>query len=84
MVKITFNDERVEAEAIVELGRKIRVYCLPGGIYEIPAGSTALLDELGFSYQIVALCGWLKSICQLILQRTVGEAVYEGKFRRAR
>jgi len=58
LVKITFNDEKAEAEAIVELGRRIRVYCLPGDIYEIPAGSTALLDELGFSYRIVATEGF--------------------------
>jgi hypothetical protein len=54
MVRIKFADDRQEAQGFVALAKRLRVICLPGGIYEFAKSGIKLLDELGIPYQLIA------------------------------
>jgi hypothetical protein len=58
MIRIRFKEEQQEAEAVVELARRGRVYCLLGGLYEVPARSLAVLDQLAIPYEVVRTEGF--------------------------
>ena len=58
MVKIRFPDTDTEAETVVALGTKVRVFCRPGGIYELPATAIPLLNSLGHRYEVLGTEGF--------------------------
>lgn len=51
MVKIQIPDRSERASALVEMGRRGRVICLPDEVLVVPEPALALLQSLGVGYQ---------------------------------
>src|SRR5438105_15736946 len=51
MVKIQIPDRMDRAKALVEVGRRGRVICLPDNVFIVPDPALALLESLGVTYQ---------------------------------
>ena len=51
MVKIQIHERSDRSKALVEVGRRGRVVCLPDNIFIVPEPSLALLASLGVTYQ---------------------------------
>jgi hypothetical protein len=58
MVKVRFSDAQAEADAVVDLGMRVRVFCRPGGVYELSAAALPLLDRLGHGYEVLETEGF--------------------------
>jgi hypothetical protein len=51
MVKIQIPDKHESAKAMVEMGRRGRVICLPDEVYIVPDPALPLLQSLGITFQ---------------------------------
>ena len=51
MVRIQIPDKQESATAMVEMGRRGRVICLPDDVYIVPEPALALLQTLGITFQ---------------------------------
>jgi hypothetical protein len=51
MVKIQIPDRGERAKALVEMGRRGRVICLPDDMFIVPEPALELIQSLGISYQ---------------------------------
>lgn len=51
MVRIQILDRQESATAMVEMGRRGRVICLPEDVYIVPEPALALLQTLGITFQ---------------------------------
>jgi hypothetical protein len=51
MVKIQIPDKDESAKAMVEMGRRGRVICLPDEVYIVPDPALTLLQTLGITFQ---------------------------------
>ena len=51
MVKIQIPDKQESAKAMVEMGRRGRVICLPDDVYIVPDPALTLLQTLGITFQ---------------------------------
>lgn len=51
MVRIQILDKQESATAMVEMGRRGRVICLPDDVYIVPEPALALLQTLGITFQ---------------------------------
>jgi hypothetical protein len=51
MVKIQIPDKKESAKALVEMGRRGRITCLPDDVYVVPEPALELLRTLGITYQ---------------------------------
>jgi hypothetical protein len=51
MIKIQIPDKTESAKAMVEMGRRGRVICLPDDVYIVPDPALALLKLLGITFQ---------------------------------
>jgi len=50
MVKIQIPERSDRAKALVEMGRRGRVICLPDNVFIVPEPALALLQSLGVTY----------------------------------
>ncbi len=50
MVKIQIPDKKESAKALVEMGRRGRIICLPDDVYVVPEPALDLLRTLSISY----------------------------------
>ncbi len=51
MVKIQIPDKQESAKAMMEMGRRGRVVCLPDDVYVVPEPALDLLKTLGITFQ---------------------------------
>lgn len=51
MVKIQIPDKKESAKAMVAMGRRGRVICLPDDVYIVPDPALTLLQTLGITYE---------------------------------
>jgi hypothetical protein len=51
MVKIQIPNKKDSAKALVEMGRRGRIICLPDNVYVVPEPALELLRTLGITYQ---------------------------------
>ncbi|MBM4045410.1 MAG: hypothetical protein FJ279_09865 [Planctomycetes bacterium] len=57
MARIRFA-EKDRAEGLVALARRIKVVCLPDDQYLIAEANLRLLDDLGLTYEVLAVEGF--------------------------
>lgn len=50
MVKIQIPDKAQSAKAMVEMGRRGRVICLPDDVYIVPDPALTFLQDLGITF----------------------------------
>ena len=56
--RIRFEREDERAKALLELAKRARVLGLPGHVYEVSTRGRQILDELGYSYDVLASEGF--------------------------
>jgi hypothetical protein len=62
MVKIQIPDKQESAKAMVEMGRRGRVICLPDDVYIVPDPALTLLRTLGITFQELGRGGFDRQI----------------------
>ena len=51
MIKIQIPERAERAKALVEMGRRGRIICLPDDVFIVPEPALLLLQSLGVNYQ---------------------------------